>query len=68
MKEQEKNIISTRWNDRADFKACVHDYAQKMNVSIKSLSLRPMKNKWASCSTDSNLYTPQTIALLGCNA
>ncbi|MDR1199333.1 MAG: M48 family metallopeptidase [Prevotellaceae bacterium] len=55
MEEQEKNIIPIKWNDKADFKACVHDYATKMNVSVKSLSLRPMKNKWASCSTDGNL-------------
>ncbi|MDR0714638.1 MAG: M48 family metallopeptidase [Bacteroidales bacterium] len=53
--EQERNIIQTGWQDKTDFKACVHDYATKMNVSVKSLSLRPMKNKWASCSTDGNL-------------
>jgi predicted metal-dependent hydrolase len=52
---EEKNIISIKWNDKADFKAYVHDYALKMNISVKSLSLRPMKNKWASCSTDGNL-------------
>jgi predicted metal-dependent hydrolase len=26
-----------------------------MKIDIKSLALRPMSNKWASCSTDSNL-------------
>jgi predicted metal-dependent hydrolase len=55
MEKQEQNIIPIKWNDKADFKDCVHDYATKMNVSVKSLSLRPMKNKWASCSTDGNL-------------
>jgi predicted metal-dependent hydrolase len=44
-----------KWQDKAAFKTCVHEYAKKMNVSVKSLYLRPMKNKWASCSTDGNL-------------
>lgn len=26
-----------------------------MNIKVKSLALRPMTNKWASCSTDGNL-------------
>jgi predicted metal-dependent hydrolase len=44
-----------KWKDKADFKACVKDYAVRMDITIKSLALRPMKNKWASCSTDGNL-------------
>jgi predicted metal-dependent hydrolase len=44
-----------KWKDKADFKACVLDYAQKMDINVKSLALRPMTNKWASCSTDGNL-------------
>lgn len=44
-----------KWKDKADFKACVLDYAQKMDIKVKSLALRPMTNKWASCSTDGNL-------------
>lgn len=43
------------WKDKAEFKTCVRDYAAKMNIEIKSLALRPMTNKWASCSTDGNL-------------
>jgi predicted metal-dependent hydrolase len=26
-----------------------------MDIEINSLAIRPMKNKWASCSTDGNL-------------
>lgn len=37
------------------FSKRVHDIAQKMEVDLKSLYIRPMKNKWASCSTDGNL-------------
>lgn len=45
----------THWKDKAEFKACVYEYADKMKIKVKSLALRPMKNKWASCSTDGNL-------------
>ena len=45
----------TKWTDKAAFKAAVYEYADKMNIKIKSLALRPMNNKWASCSTDGNL-------------
>jgi hypothetical protein len=44
-----------RWKDKADFKKYVHGYADKMDIKVKSLAIRPMKNKWASCSTDGNL-------------
>ena len=44
-----------RWKDKTDFKACVLDYAHKMDIKVKSIALRPMTNKWASCSTDGNL-------------
>lgn len=43
------------WKDKVAFKGKVHDYARKFNVKVKSLALRPMKNKWASCSTSGNL-------------
>lgn len=44
-----------KWKNKAEFKACVHEYADQMNIKVKSLAMRPMTNKWASCSTDGNL-------------
>ncbi|QOJ27642.1 MAG: M48 family metallopeptidase [Ignavibacteriales bacterium] len=44
-----------KWKDKADFKESVYNYAVKMEIKVKSLALRPMANKWASCSTDGNL-------------
>jgi predicted metal-dependent hydrolase len=44
-----------KWTDKVEFKATVYDYADKMKIKVKSLALRPMTNKWASCSTDGNL-------------
>ena len=44
-----------KWKDKAEFKASVYEFAGKMEIKVKSLALRPMSNKWASCSTDGNL-------------
>jgi predicted metal-dependent hydrolase len=43
------------WINKEEFKTCVYGWANKLNVEINHLSLRPMKNKWASCSTSGNL-------------
>lgn len=43
------------WNDKQEFKERVHYFADKIGVAVKALSLRPMKRKWASCSTNGNL-------------
>ena len=45
----------TKWKDKIEFKKQVRVIAEKMNIEIKSLAVRPMTNKWASCSTDGNL-------------
>ena len=44
-----------KWNDKSEFKARVKEFAGKMDIEVKALAIRPMKNKWASCSTDGNL-------------
>jgi predicted metal-dependent hydrolase len=44
-----------KWKGKEEFKQCVHDYADRMGVTIKALYLRKMTTKWASCSTDGNL-------------
>ncbi len=40
---------------KAEFKSRVREWAQKLDVPVRSLTLRPMRNKWASCSTAGNL-------------
>ncbi len=45
----------TKWKDKIEFKKQVREIAAKMDIEIKSLAVRPMTNKWASCSTDGNL-------------
>ena len=43
------------WHDRQEFKARVLEWAEKLDVKVRSLYVRPMRNKWASCSTAGNL-------------
>jgi predicted metal-dependent hydrolase len=44
-----------RWKDKQEFKARVFDWASRLDVRVRSLTIRPMSNKWASCSTAGNL-------------
>lgn len=44
-----------RWRDREEFKARVLEWAAKLNVTAHSLYVRPMRRKWASCSTAGTL-------------
>jgi predicted metal-dependent hydrolase len=37
------------------FKARVREWAEKLEVEIGRLGVRPMSNKWASCSTAGHL-------------
>jgi predicted metal-dependent hydrolase len=37
--------------DRTEFKADVLLWAHRLGVELRSIVLRPMSNKWASCST-----------------
>jgi len=41
--------------DKERFKMRVSEWANKLDVRIRSVAIRPMRNKWASCSTGGNL-------------
>lgn len=43
------------WRDREQFKARVLEWARKLEVEAKAIYIRPMKRKWASCSTAGTL-------------
>lgn len=43
------------WIDKKDFKDAVLSWATKLGIKVESIYLRPMKNKWASCSTKGHL-------------
>ena len=43
------------WRDREQFKARVLEWAAKLDVKAHSIYVRPMRHKWASCSTAGTL-------------
>ena len=45
-----------RWKDKAEFKGRIHHWADKLSVRVGMVTVRPMRNKWASCSTAGNLH------------
>jgi predicted metal-dependent hydrolase len=45
----------TAWRDKEEFKLRVLEWAAKLDVQVRSLAVRPMRNKWASCSTAGSL-------------
>jgi predicted metal-dependent hydrolase len=44
-----------RWKNPAEFKSRVKHWADKLDIKIRWLALRPMSRKWASCSANGNL-------------
>lgn len=44
------------WRDKKEFKARVVTWAHKLDVKVRMVTVRPMRNKWASCSTAGNLH------------
>ena len=52
------------WRDKEEFKARVLEWANKLNVKARCLAVRPMRRKWASCSTAGNLnFNSDLLAL-----
>ena len=43
------------WRDKEEFKTRVVEWAAKLDVKVRGLYVRPMRNKWASCSTAGTL-------------
>lgn len=43
------------WRGKEEFKNRVLEWAAKLDVKVCALAVRPMRNKWASCSTSGNL-------------
>lgn len=49
---------------KAEFKERVRHWADKLDVKIVWLGVRPMRNKWASCSTAGHLnFSDELIGL-----
>ncbi|MBN2123450.1 MAG: M48 family metallopeptidase [Deltaproteobacteria bacterium] len=48
-------------NGKEEFKDRVREWADRLEVSVTSITLRPMKNKWASYSTTGWLTFDNTL-------
>jgi len=59
MKKKETKM----WESKRDFKEMVYLYAESVKIKVKQVTVRPMSNKWASCST--NGYFSFNMELLG---
>jgi hypothetical protein len=47
--------MTAAWQNKDAFKEHVKAWARKLNVNIRSLTVRPMTTKWASFTTDGRL-------------
>lgn len=53
-----------RWRDRGEFKARVLEWAARLDVKATAIYIRPMRRKWASCSTAGTLsFNDQLIEM-----
>ena len=58
------NCRVPRESSRKAFKARVRSWAYKLDVKIVWLGVRPMRKKWASCSTNGHLnFNDELLAL-----
>jgi len=53
------------WRNREEFKARVLAWAEKLDVKVHGLYVRPMRNKWASCSTAGTLSFNDELLSMG---
>ncbi len=52
------------WRDKEEFKARVLTWASKLDVKASALYIRPMRRKWASCSSAGTLsFNAELIGL-----
>lgn len=49
------SYVADGWSGREEFRARVVEWAGKLGVDAKSIFIRPMSRKWASCSTAGTL-------------
>jgi predicted metal-dependent hydrolase len=49
------------WRDKEEFKARVLEWAAKLDVRPTAIYIRPMRRKWASCSTAGTLTFNQEL-------
>jgi predicted metal-dependent hydrolase len=54
----------TGWRSKEEFKDRVREWACKLDARVTTIYIRPMRRKWASCSTAGNLnFNDELLAL-----
>lgn len=53
----------TTWQSKEEFKTRVREWAQKLDVEVRIISMRAMKNKWASYTKATDLLIFNTELL-----
>ncbi len=48
-------VNTGRWRDKQEFKDRVLEWTAKLDVKASAIYVRPMRRKWASCSTAGTL-------------
>jgi hypothetical protein len=52
------------WESRDAFRERVREWAGRLDVDVRSITIRPMRRKWASCSTSGRLsFNDELIGL-----
>ncbi len=61
---QDATASAECWQEREAFKARVMEWARTLDVAAKSIYVRPMRRKWASCSTAGTLsFNDELLAM-----
>lgn len=53
-----------RQRDKEEFKQRVREWAQRLDAKVVAIYVRPMRRKWASCSTSGNLNFSEELLTL----
>jgi len=53
-----------QWKSKEEFKQRVQSWADRLGVETRSIAVRPMRTKWASCSTNGNLNFNAELLML----
>ena len=48
-------MTTQTWHSRKEFRQRVEYWADRLQVNVTSIAIRPMTRKWASCSTNGRL-------------
>jgi predicted metal-dependent hydrolase len=58
--------VTESWSSREEFRARVQEWAGKLDIQVTSVAIRPMRRKWASCSTNGRLNFNDELLEMDC--